>query len=321
VKAKRRLLDDPESWRRDPEDIPAPRFLLGNHYQRGTAGCTIGASDLETKLALVEAVGMAAGRDLLAGTPLDRPLGVLHLNAEKSQDELDRQVAAICQLHGLSQDDLGGRLFVQSVRDRPFRIVTLNGNSLKVVETIVQRLEDFILKRAIDAVQILPLVSFHAVRESDNTDMDVVIKEGLGSIAGRTQCAMEIFHQPVKSKSGATAMKVDDARGASAIVNPMHAVRVLNVMSQGEAAKFLINECERELHIKVGNGTVGDSVWFKLQPVPLPSGNKVVCAVPWRPPVTTGKKAPARSSPSLTAHVARNAPKRATRGHRSNLDA
>ena len=263
--------------------------LLRRHYERGTAGGTIGASDLETKLALIEAVSMAVGRDLLTGTAIDDPLRVLHLNAENGQDELDRQVAAICLRYGLSQADLGDRLFMHSVRDRPLRIVTLNGNGYEVDETILQWLEDFILKNAIDAVQIIPLVSFHAVRESDNTDMDVVIKEGLGAIAGRTHCAMEIFHQPGKSKSGATVTTVADARGASAIVNPMHSIRVISVMSTKEATKFLVGGDERELYIKVSNSKVdawpvGEPIWLKLDPVVLPSGDQVVCAVPWSPP-------------------------------------
>jgi AAA domain len=283
------LPDHPASWWCDPKNIPPRLFLLRRHYKRGTAGGTIGASDLETKLALIEAVSMAVGRDLLTGTSIDGPLRVMHLNAENGQDDLDRQVAAICLHHGLSQADLGDRLFVHSVRDRPLRIVTLNGSHYEVNETIIEWLEHFILKNAIDAVQIIPLVSFHAVCESDNTDMDVVIKEGLGAIAGRTHCAMEIFHQPGKSRSNGTVTTVADARGASAIVNPMHSIRVISVMSAKEATKFLVSRDERELYVKVSNSKVdarqvGEPIWLKLDSVVLPSGDQVVCAVSWSPP-------------------------------------
>jgi hypothetical protein len=38
-----------------------------------------------------------------------------------------------------------------------------------------------------------PLVSFHAVDENNNTHMDVVIKEGFGAVANRTDSAGEVF--------------------------------------------------------------------------------------------------------------------------------
>jgi hypothetical protein len=83
----------------DPTAIPRRQWLLGRHYLRGAVGATIGAPGrLKSSSVLVEIVGIACGRDLLAGTALrDGPLRAAYLNGEETQDELDRRVAAICQ--------------------------------------------------------------------------------------------------------------------------------------------------------------------------------------------------------------------------------
>jgi len=113
-------------WWRDPATIPPREFLYGRHYIRRAIGATIaGGGRGKTTLAVFEAVTMAAGFDLVTREPL--PSGALRvwlLNGEEEQDELDRRAAAVCQRYRISRADLGGRLFAESVRDRPMRIAT-----------------------------------------------------------------------------------------------------------------------------------------------------------------------------------------------------
>ena len=121
----------PQSWWRDPTDIPKRDFLFGKHYARKNIGATIGAGGRsKTTLGLYEAVSMAAGIQLTTGEAL--PTGALRvwaLNGEEIQDELDRRLAAICQHYNITEADLGGRLFAQSVRDKPLRIASLQGHT------------------------------------------------------------------------------------------------------------------------------------------------------------------------------------------------
>ena len=121
----------PQSWWRDPTDIPKRDFLFGKHYARKNIGATIGAGGRsKTTLGLYEAVSMAAGIQLTTGEAL--PTGALRvwaLNGEEDQDELDRRLAAICQHYNITEADLGGRLFAQSVRDKPLRIASLQGHT------------------------------------------------------------------------------------------------------------------------------------------------------------------------------------------------
>ena len=272
------------SWR-EPKDIPT-RKLIGTHYQREAFSITIDAGDTMTTLALVEAVEMAAGRDLINGRKI-AALRVLHLNAAQTQDEVDRQIAAIRLHHRASPTDLGGRLIGKSVLTAPLRLGVMGGNGVAAIDAeAMQRLMDFIRNERIDVVQLLPWVSFHAVRWNSGTDMDILAKEGLCAIAGPTQCAIGIFHE-VRTVEKPTRQTAEE-RLAFALTCAAHSVRTLAVMSKTEARKFNIGETERRRCIRIDSkakaGPAGESTWFKLAPVELPNGENVEVAVPWSAP-------------------------------------
>jgi AAA domain len=116
--SKKPKRDMPRAWWRDPGTIPARSSLYDGHYIRRTIGATIGGGGrAKTTRGIYEAISMAVGFDIATKDKL--PAGELRVwicNGEEDQDELDRRVAAACQRYGISQADLGDRLFVQSVR-------------------------------------------------------------------------------------------------------------------------------------------------------------------------------------------------------------
>ena len=277
-------------WWRDPETIPERKFLFRRHYIRGEIGATIGAGGRgKTTLGTCETISMAVGRDLMTGESLpDGPLRVWVLNAEEDQDELDRRFAAACQHYKIKQADLGGRLFVESIRAHPWRIATMVQNVPTINEDIIARMKDFITGNWIDVFTVDPLISFHAVAESTNTDMDLVIKEGLGAVASATNSAGEIFHHPGKPKPGQETT-VDDGRGASAIIWAVRSARVLNFMTPEEAKKIGISEEVRRRHVRITNGKanmgpIGKTDWMKIEVETLPNGDEVACSTLWKPP-------------------------------------
>jgi RecA-family ATPase len=225
--AGRKLPSAPTSWWRDPSEIPPRQSLYEGHYIRRAIGATVGAGGrAKTTMGIYEATSMAVGRDLATREAL--PAGELRIwvcNGEEDQDELDRRVAAVCQHYGVSKADLGGRLFVQSVRDNPLRIATLVSNRPVIDTAVMQYVEQFIRQHAIDVFMLDPLVSFHGVVENDNGQMDVVIKEGFGAIANRTNSAGELFHHPGKAKPGQADTTVEDGRGASSILWAVRSAR------------------------------------------------------------------------------------------------
>jgi hypothetical protein len=282
---------DAQAWWRDPETIPPRHYLYGRHYIRGAVGATIAAGGRgKTTLATYEAVSMTAGRNLKTGEALPcQPLRVGLLNGEEDQDELDRPVAATCQCYGITESDLGGRLFVKSVRDQPIRIARMVRNAPRLNPGAVAQLDAFMRDNRLDVLMVDPLISFHSVPENDNGAMDVVIKEGFGAIVGDTNAAAELFHHPGKPKPGQAETVVEDARGASAVIWAVRSARVLNFMTPEEATKLGIAEADRRLHIRVANGKanmgpIGKAEWMKLVIENLPNGDQVACSSSWKPP-------------------------------------
>jgi hypothetical protein len=279
-----------ESWWVDPEKIPPREFLYGKHYARGYVGASIGAGGrMKTSEGLFEAVEMACGFDLIDRKPLPTgPLRVADFNAEEEQDELDRRVAAICLRYNLTEKDLGGRLFVKSVRKRPLRFAALANGTPTLDQASLAALENFVTSKEIDVFMLDPWVSFHSLNESDNAHMDIVIKEGLGGIVERTRSAGEIFHHPGKPKPGQPDTVVEDARGASAIIWAVRSARVFNFMTPDAATKLGIAEDDRRRHIRVSNGKanmgpVGKAEWIKIEVENLPNGDEVAVSSPWKP--------------------------------------
>jgi RecA-family ATPase len=293
--AARQAFDDAFSpggdrpWWRDPATIPPRQFLHGRHYIRRAISATIaGGGRGKTTLGCFEAVTMAAGFDLATREPLaGGPLRVWLGNGEEDQDELDRRVAAVCQRYRISEADLGGRLFVQSVRD--LRIATTINSVATIDSNAKRRMVDFILDNRIDVFVIDPLVSFHDVPENDNAAMDKVIKQGFGAVAAETNAAGELFHHPGKPKPGQAETVVEDGRGASAILWAVRSARVLNFMSPTEAAQLGMSEEERRLYIRITNGKanmgpLGKAKWMKIEVENLANGDQVACASSWTPP-------------------------------------
>lgn len=278
-------------WWCDPTGLPQRQFLHGHHYVRGSVSATIaGGGRAKTTLACFEAVAMAVGKNLETRDRLPAgPLRVLVLNGEEDQTELDRRVAAICQRYGVTEADLGERLFVISVRDEPMRLASLLSGSAKIEIEVRSRMLDVTTRHRIDVLIVDPLVSFHGLEENNNGHMDLLLKEGFGSIARQSNIAIDVVHHSGKPKPNQAETTVDDARGASAILWAVRSARVLNLMTAKEAEQIGITEDERRRHIRISDGKanmapLGKAKWIRLEQEPLSNGDVVAVATSWTPP-------------------------------------
>lgn len=224
---------------RDPRTIPRRQFLYGRHYIRGFLGATVAHGGVgKSSLALVEAVAMASGRNLLGIEP-PKPLKVWYVNLEDPREEIERPVAAICLHFRIGPKEIEGRLFYDG-RETVI-ILALQSKSGAIVATPVAAGLTAALK-GFDVLILDPFVSAHRVTENDSMAIDAVVK-ALGRIAGEASIAIEFLHH-VRKTNGAE-ITAEDGRGASALIAAARSVRVLNPMSKEEAEKAGVVENKR----------------------------------------------------------------------------
>src|SRR5262249_6532566 len=123
----------------DPVLLPQREWLYGRHYQRRTVSCTTAPGGFgKTTLDMIEGVAMATCRDLLGEQPSERLRVWIH-NGEDNLIELNRRIAAICQLHKIDMHELEGCLFLTSGNEFPLKVAT-GYNDLSIDGRLVDRI-------------------------------------------------------------------------------------------------------------------------------------------------------------------------------------
>jgi hypothetical protein len=273
----------------DPATLPKRQWLYGKHYLLGTASATVGpGGGGKSSLTLVELIALAAGRNLLGETPVRRCRCWYH-NAEDDMDELRRRIAAICQHYSISQQDLVDWLHVTSGVEMPVKIATVtNGRGThgiidkSTTEAIIRE----IVEHEIDVAAFDPLIAHHIGGEAATGDMDQIAREFV-RIAYITNSSVEIVHHTRKPAAGQEEMTVNDSRGPIALIQAVRAARVLNTMTNTEAAKARIDDVDRRLHFRMDDGKGNRAKptaakWYKIASVPLPNGDDVGVVIDWQ---------------------------------------
>jgi hypothetical protein len=233
-------------------DIQPRQWLFDRHYVRKFLTATVSGSGVgKSSHALLDAISMASGRNLLTGAAM-RPLRVWYWNGEDPHEELQRRIQAIALHYGLTEGDLADRLFIDSGRDQRIKVaVDDRHHGFVINRPALESMERTLRAHAIDVCTFDPFVSIHAVPENDNNAIDAVAKE-LAGVADRCDCAVETVHH-VRKTNGAE-LTAEDARGAVALIGAARSVRVLNQMTAEEASRAGINPTERRLYFRVDNG-------------------------------------------------------------------
>lgn len=259
---------------RNPADIPQREWVYGRHLVRKFVSTTVAPGGVgKSSLVITEALAMTSGKKLL-GQWAARDLRVWLWNGEDPVDEMERRIAATALHYDITAAELAGRLFVDSGREMEIVIATQTKEGTTVAAPVVDAMIEAIRTNKIDVVVIDPFVSSHRVSENDNGAIDRVAKTW-GRIADITNCAVELVHH-VRKTNGAE-ISVEDGRGAVALLAATRSARVLNVMSEDEAAKANVEN--RRLHFRVTDGKasmsppVERSDWHKMESVGLGNGH------------------------------------------------
>ena len=114
------------------DPIPPLKWLGFDHFVKGFVSATNAPGGLgKSQHLLVEAISLTVGRNLFDG-PTMKCQVVWVVNLEDPDDQIRRRIQAICKHYKLTDEDIGGRLYVSSARDEKFVLATTDRDGLKI---------------------------------------------------------------------------------------------------------------------------------------------------------------------------------------------
>ena len=255
----------------DPDKLPMRDWLYGRLLVRKFVSLTASPGGTgKSSLITAETMAQVSGRSLLGIQPKER-LRVWLWNLEDPQEETQRKIQATAKHYRLKEADIGDRLFVDSGRDQPLVIATMDKNGAVIARPVVDALVAEIVAKQVDIIVIDPFVSCHEVPENDNSAQDMIVKEW-GKVADRGNCAVHLVDHTRKTPPG-TEITTDSARGGKAKTDAARVVRVVNPMTKDEAAKAGVEN--HRLFFRTYNDKANlappaeSSDWFRLESVDL----------------------------------------------------
>jgi hypothetical protein len=279
----------------DPAAIPPRQWLYGRHYVRGFVTATVAPGGVgKSSHALVEAVSMVAGIDLLGGrAPMPRRR-VWYVNLEDGMDELKRRIQAIARHFSLEPASLEG-LYVNSGRDVELVIARTIGDQVSVNEPVFEAIQDTIYAQQIDCMIVDPFVHSHEVNENVNTEIARVM-DLWRIIAEVQEVSIELIHHT--RKLNGAEVSAEDTRGAGAMVGAARSVRAMQKATKDTAAKLNVADDEIRNLFFFGAGDKinmapppNSNAWRKLVSVSLgnvsaeyPDGDSIGVVEAWREP-------------------------------------
>lgn len=271
----RPVVATPFSWV-DPATLPQREWLYGRHLIRGEVSATLAPGGVgKTSLAIVEALAMVTGFPLLGYEPANQ-LRVWIWNGEEPIDELRRRLAAAMKHFGIVPDMVADRLFISTGHDLPLVLAEDGRDGTQVHLPIVHELVGELRNQHIDAMLVDPFVSTHNVGENDNNAIQKAAT-AWKEVAVGANVAIGLAHHT--RKLGGKEATTEDARGADALISKVRDGRVLNVMSEADAARLGVLGRDRFGYFSTGPGgksnmsaRTGDKSWFRLVSVDLGNG-------------------------------------------------
>lgn len=282
----------PYVWR-DPDAIPPRHWVYGHQLLRGSVAVIVapGATG-KTALMTGTALALATGRDLLGKAVWGGPKRVWLWNLEDSGEELARGIQAAALHWGLSPDDIGDRLYVDSGLDgAELKVAHETPNGCRINAPVVGALLAQLREHRVDVLIVDPFVSSHSVNENDNGAIDAIAKHW-ARLATQSGCAIVLVHHSRKLAGGEVG--AESARGASALVAAARSVLALNRMTDDEATRFGIEGEDRRRYFRTYDDKnnrappADSSDWYRLHSVSLGNGpnggDSLPVVVPWSPP-------------------------------------
>jgi hypothetical protein len=267
---------------RQGSDIPMREWLYGSSHIRKFLSLTVAPGGLgKSSMILVDALAMATGRRLLGAQPIS-PLRVWVWNGEDPREEVDRRLVAACKHYGLTQEDIGDRLFIDSGRELPIKIALLQNGKILIDERLKCDIITAIKEKSIDVLIVDPFVTTHQVQENETIGMNAVVA-AWRDIADGANCAIELVHHVSKAASlNGDTFGIYGSRGAGAIIDAVRCARFLTAMTIEQAHSLGITDPAGYFRVDDGKANLAPKhrgEWRKMISVDLQNGS---------PPISLG---------------------------------
>lgn len=276
----------------DPSSIPPREWLYGTRLIRRFVTVLVAPGGTgKSMYAIGVAMALASGKPILGETVHHR-VNSWVLNLEDPLEELHRRVAAMMLRHKIGREELAGRLFLHSGRDRRLMIAQPSPDGYEITYPD----KDAMIAAAIEAnvghIVVDPFVKSHGLEENSNPHMDAAAT-AWAEIGQATGAAIDLIHH---TRKGA-ATDIEAARGGKALTDAARVGQVMTSMSEEEAKELGVPVEERWQHVRLDDAKVNMSPratkarWLRLemqelgnQTVDYPHGDKVAAIAVWEPP-------------------------------------
>jgi len=226
-------------------------------------------------------MSLAFEKNLLGETIWDKDHKVLYINGEDPQDELNRRTAAFGMLHGISENDMMGRLFIlgnDQWQVQKLNFLRADGRNTVIDEESFAFLETLVAADKFSVVVVDPLVNFVGVGNmNDNAAMAQVMRR-FKQLAGKYNFAGCMVDH---NKKGADAESQEAVSGAASKVNLSR--RTLAVIrmttAEGNQVNVLPSDCWRYVRVVATKTNMSppsatpNTAWYELVSVPLGNGD------------------------------------------------
>lgn len=273
------------AWR-DPLTIPPRPWVYGRHMIRKQVSVTVAPGGVgKSSLTLVEALCLASGRQLLGEWVPHGGVNVWVYNLEDPRDELDRRTIGAMIHHAIKPDEVEGRLYLDTGRERALCTALEVRGEVTIVRPEMEALAAALTERKIDVLIVDPFVSSHRVSENSSGAIDLVAKEW-ARLADQCNCAIELVHHT--RKTGGVDATTEDGRGSTALMGAARSGRVLNKMQDEDRKQAGVDSdpatyfgIDRD---KANLAPVGARQWIRMASVDLGQGDHVGVAEAWKWP-------------------------------------
>jgi AAA domain len=259
----------------DEQDIPQRQWLYKTYYCRDQISMTVAESKMGKSLLVIrELLMMVTAYDPWnKNQPDHKKLRCWYWNGEDPRHELMRRFFATAKRYGITREQIGDRLYVDSGQELPIVIAHQDNRSTRIATPVKQEVIATLKRNKIDVLVIDPFITCHRVTENSTDAIELVMQAWM-DVAIEANCSIMLVHHTKKMRGNEAG--VDDARGAYAAIAKARVVRVLNRMTTQEAAQAEIEERERHRYFRMdtsGNlGPAEESDWYVISPEQLQNG-------------------------------------------------